>query len=364
MGYLKATKNGVSHKFSTLSKDYTGENVFPPIMSYQGVNARIATIRKIILKPDRTYYIIAKFRTRGNGNSDSENCSSLHFFCNSSIHYYNYSLYEISKIGELRTISYSFTVNSDTTVDDYKFGFFFGNYNGSGYGLGDSNDNQTIDIYYYKIYDSLGNVYLESSTNGSNIVKKWSDGTSIYNAKTLSNTTTSEKYLYSEIINPNYMVEGETYTIVFDAMISGDVKGVDMYFLSSDYSTTGFITSKTSLDVITEYKHFSHTFIFSKKNASSNLPNLRIRFDNNGVVTSGNTGTLYIKDVELKRGKIENPAFLNLTKNDDVRFCKIYSDNGAIKINNSYYLKEGMSEKKYSEINDINYTDLKSYFVY
>lgn len=392
--FIFVGQNSVSYPSGKYYIDYDGygswiffvkDEVLYPCMNFYRIdtNPNIGTLNRKYYKPIKTvtvsssntlsfgtinyvsgkkYNVTVKFRTRGNGDSTSSKCSSVGFIANRSdwTNTYSYihgSATAYAERGHFVEWTYTFTASATESRSTALY-FIINNGWANGY------DNQTIDLYYYKMWDDDGNVYAEEGNTSQNIVTKWSDNTAISSEKTLVNTATTEKFLYSEVISPNYMTENATYTIDFFAKISGDVKSVDLYFLSSDYSTTGFITAKANLPVTTDYLHFTHTFKLVKKSASSKLPTLRIRFDNNGVATSGNTGTLYVKNVKLRYGKIEKPIFLR--KKDTYIYHRLYyydneSEGENLKLQNTnYILKQPLDSltfgtagaKKYSELKD------------
>ena len=362
MSYLKSTKNNTSYRFSLGSASDTTNGLFPAVKTHNTGNGGFAgLLTNVMLYAGRTYYVKVKYRTRGDGTSTSSKCSAVGFITywnnwNTAIGYIHSSATAYSEIGKIVEWTYSFTVSEDVQPQGTALYFIINN------GWANGNDGQTIDLFYYKYWDSLGNVYNENGNPSASIVSKWSgNSTSILTEKSLTNTTTSENYLWSEIIDKKYMAEGETYTIDFDAKISGDVKSVEVCFYSSDYSSTGFITSKNIGIPQTYYTHYSHTFTFARKNSSSVLPSLRIRFDNNGIATAGNTGTLYVKNVTLRVGKNDAPTFLKSTKNGNIFYSKMFSS-GRLRANASY-LRQGLCEYKYSEISD-TYAGLTSYYCY
>lgn len=108
----------------------------------------------------RTYYVTVSFRTRGDGNSTPSKCSSVGFiafwdnwaqarsYCHGSAQAYE-------ERGAFVTWTYSFTVPSDVQPTGTALYFIIGNAWANGY------DNQTIDLYYVKYWDSAGNIHAE-----------------------------------------------------------------------------------------------------------------------------------------------------------------------------------------------------------
>ena len=367
MSYLMATKDGTQYRFSLGSASDKTSGLFPAVKTHNTANGNFSgLLSNVTLYAGRTYYVKVKFRTRGDGNSTSSKCSSVGFiaFWNNwgrGRSYIHNSATAYAEIGKIVEWTYSFTVDSDVTPQGTALYFIINN------GWGNGNDAQTIDLFYYKYWDSLGNVYDEDGYLGQNIVSKWSDGSDISSEKSVINSTSTENFLWSEIVNPRKMPVGEIYTIDFDAKISGDVKSVEVYLYSSDYPTKGFITNKGIGKPPSEYyARYSYSFLFSKKSDSSTLPNLRIRFDNNGVSSSGNTGTLFVRNVKLRHGRLEKPAFLKLDTAGGTFYEKLYSS-GRLKItkdNTVYYLRQSVAEYKYSELTNYSYANLTGYFRY
>lgn len=112
----------------------------------------------------RTYYVKILFRTRGNGNSTESKCSSIGFITfwdnwNSSRSYIHVPKTAYQERGHFVSWTYSFTVDSDIQPTGTSLYFIINNYWANG------GDNQTIDLYYAKYWDSTGQVYNEIGTD-------------------------------------------------------------------------------------------------------------------------------------------------------------------------------------------------------
>lgn len=108
----------------------------------------------------RTYYVKVAFRTRGDGDSTSSKCSSVGFIAywdswKQARSYIHNSARAYAERGALVSWTYSFTVASDVQPTGTALYFIINNGWANGY------DNQTIDLYYAKYWDSAGNVYNE-----------------------------------------------------------------------------------------------------------------------------------------------------------------------------------------------------------
>ena len=108
----------------------------------------------------RTYYVKVLFRTRGDGNSTPSKCSSVGFIAywddwHKSRSYIHYSDKAYSERGHFVSWTYSFNVNEDIQPTGTAIYFIINN------GWASGADDQTIDLYYCKYWDSAGNVYNE-----------------------------------------------------------------------------------------------------------------------------------------------------------------------------------------------------------
>lgn len=362
MSYLKATKNSINHRFSLEPQNDTTSSLFRPIKTVSSADTlNLGTINYV---NGTKYHVTVKFRTRGDGDSTSSKCSSVGFIAYNSTwsntwQYIHYSATAYAERGQIVSWTYDFTANASESRST-TLCFIINNYFGNGY------DNQTIDLFYYKIWDDNGHVYGENGNPNESIIKYWSDGTtSITTEKTLINAKTSENYLYSEIINYNYITVGEKYRLTFQAKKTSNCKSVDVFVLSSDYSTTGFITSFSPF-VTTEYYQFSHNFTLTKKNESSLLPTLRIRFDNNGSSDTTNS-TLYIKNVTLKKLEEYPRNFMKTTKDGVEYFTHTFNTLKDIRISKnttSNYLAQSIHEYECSELTSFTYDTLNNKFEY
>lgn len=108
----------------------------------------------------RTYYVKVAFRTRGDGDSTAAKCSSVGFIAHwdswkQARSYIHNSAQAYAERGAFVSWTYSFTVTSDAQPTGTALYFIINNAWANGY------DNQTIDLYYAKYWDSAGNVYNE-----------------------------------------------------------------------------------------------------------------------------------------------------------------------------------------------------------
>lgn len=116
----------------------------------------------------RTYYVKVAFRTRGDGDSTPSKCSSVGFIAywdswKQSRPYIHNSAQAYAERGALVSWTYSFTVASDVQPTVTALYFIINNGWANGY------DNQTIDLYYAKYWDSAGNVYNEWGVDCENL---------------------------------------------------------------------------------------------------------------------------------------------------------------------------------------------------
>lgn len=364
MSYLKSIKNNISHRFSLKPKSSTSSSLFRPIKSVVVSSNNTIDLGSINYVNGTNYHVTVKFRTRGDGNSTSSKCSSVGFIANvsdwSSFYAYEHnSSTAYDERGQIVEWTYDFTaITTDTRSTAIYFIIDLGWSNGY--------DNQTIDLFYYKMWDDNGNIYGEDGNSNENIVKYWSDGTTtITTEKTLTNNTASENYLYSQVINYNYITVGEKYRLTFYAKKTSNCKGVDVFVLSSDYSTTGFITSFTP-SVTTEYYQYSLDFTLIKGNVSSLLPDFKIRFDNNGS-SDGNTSVIYVKNVALKKLEEYPRNFLKTMKDGTIYYSHTFDTPKDIKISKDTkinYLAQSINEYKCSELNSFKYGTLNNKFEY
>lgn len=125
-----------------------------------GASNLSVSITNATLYPGRTYYFKSVFRCRGDGTSTASKCSSIGFiaYWNNWAGSRNYCLSSAdsyARINSVVTWTYSFTVDSQVTPTSTSIYWIIEN------GWANGNDGQTIDLYYYKYWDSLGNIYNE-----------------------------------------------------------------------------------------------------------------------------------------------------------------------------------------------------------
>ncbi|MBD5406284.1 MAG: hypothetical protein HDR56_01535 [Treponema sp.] len=122
--------------------------------------SNILPLNNTRLVAGRTYYVKVAFRTRGDGDSTAAKCSSVGFIAywdswKQARSYIHNSAQAYAERGAFVSWTYSFTVTSDAQPTDTALYFIINNAWANGY------DNQTIDLYYAKYWDSAGNVYNE-----------------------------------------------------------------------------------------------------------------------------------------------------------------------------------------------------------
>lgn len=159
MSYLKVTKNNTNYRFSLMPANDTTSKLFPAVKTVKVSTSDTLSFGSISYVSGRKYYVTVKFRTRGDGNSTSSKCSSVGFIAsrsdwNNSYSYIHNSATAYAERGQIVEWTYEFTAtaNEDRYTALY---FIIGNYWGNGY------DYQTIDLFYYKMWDEQGNVYAE-----------------------------------------------------------------------------------------------------------------------------------------------------------------------------------------------------------
>ena len=364
MSYLKATNNNVNHRFSLEPQNDTTSSLFRPIktavVSAQNT-LRMGTINYV---NGAKYHVTVKFRTRGDGNSTSSKCSSVGFIANNSnwsntYEYMHDSATAYDERGQIVEWTYNFTANTTESMSNALYFIIDRNW-ANGY------DNQTIDLFYYKLWDDDGHVYSEDGNPNESIVKYWSDGTTpITTEKTLINATESSNWRYSEVINYNYITVGEKYRLTFQAKKTSNCKSVVVYVSSSDSSTTGFVTSFTP-SVSTEYHQYSHEFTLTKKDESSLLPTFRISFGNRGSSDTTDS-TLYVKNVTLKKLEEYPRNFMKTSKDEVEYFTHTFNTPKDIQISEgaiSNYLAQSTHEYKCSELTSFTYDVLDNKFEY
>lgn len=368
MSYLNATKDGTSHRFSLGSASDTTSGLFPAVKTHNTANGNFSgLLSNVTLYAGRTYYVKVKFRTRGDGNSTSSKCSSVGFIAwwnnwASARSYIHYPATAYAEIGKIVEWTYSFTVDSDVTPQGTELFFIIDNAWANG------NDAQTIDLYYYKYWDSEGNIY-NMSAWGDNLLdgKKWSDGTSILTEKTIE---TSGSYTFkSEPLptmlfanNDRFVVEFELYNNYSDSFILSLKNGDDYGLYGNTTLYQGSIGRRGS-----GYRKY---YIAIKiADFQSNFNNIRLMFTS---ITNGNVGfgvksvKMYRYDRFFSQDDDEIINFLKCTKNNLTYYAKTYGS-GRIKMTKDSsinYLREGANCYKYSELTSYTYGTLTDNFEY
>ncbi len=354
----------LEHRNSLEPQNDTTSSLFRPIKTAVVSAQNTLHMGTINYVNGTKYHITVKFRTRGDGNSTSSKCSSVGFIASNSdwsnaYKYMHDSATAYDERGQIVEWTYNFTANTTESTSNTLYFIIDKNW-ANGF------DNQTIDLFYYKLWDENGNVYAEDGNPNESIVKYWSDGTTpITTEKTLINATESSKGLYSETINYNYITVGEKYRLTFQAKKTSNCKGVAVYVSSSDHPTTGFITSFTP-SVSTEYYQYSHEFTLTKKDESSLLPKLGITFANKGSSDTTDS-TLYVKNVTLKKLEEYPRNFMKTSKDEVEYFTHTFNTPKDIQISEgviSNYLAQSTHEYKCSELTSFTYDVLDNKFEY
>ena len=368
MSYLKVTKNNTNYKFSLMPANDTTSKLFPAVKTVKVSTSNTLSFGNINYVSGRTYYVTVKFRTRGDGDSTSSKCSSVGFIANrsdwqNSYSYIHDSATAYAERGQIVEWTFEFTATANESRATALY-FIINNYWGNGY------DNQTIDLFYYRMVDSQGNVYAESSVN-VNLLTKWADGTSLATEKQLTESTFTEKS------NVKYAT-GNHYILEFDCKLTSDE--VNKGNFSLQFSTS-FNYSRTWVDSIAKnnldysYKHFYS--IVNYYSGNDFLPNDKIRFS---FYFSNSGHSVYIKNITLKSYYFK-PMFLKIMKNNICYFLRLFDYNPLyaqssdsphqLKItdiygiyHDEYYLAQNATEYKYNELASRTYQNLYEKFAY
>ena len=320
------------------------------------VNDKQIRITNAPLYAGRTYYVKVKFRTRGDGNSTSSKCSSIGFIAwwnnwANARSYSHRSDVAYNEIGQIVEWTYSFTVNEDVQPLGTEIYFIVDNAWAYGY------DEQTIDLYYVKYWDSEGNVYDERMHLGEDLLSG-----KFNSERSIANSTTNENYIW-QVLPDTCKIDGETYIVDFYARGTENLSVSELFVYSSDYQTSGFITARR-FETQTYTTHFSHTFTLKRNSTSSTLPNFYIRFDNNGT-TNGSAATLYVSNVRIiriRRGAFITPHFLRVKKGSELYYTsnvgeRNYKGKYALSTPSSiqYPLHDTLEKLTYSDMEKLMY---------
>lgn len=128
---------------------------------------------------------------------------------------------------------------------------------------------------------------------------KWNllTGTSTIEIKK-SNNSASENHYFSDYVTLSAGVE---YTVSFEYKNNSYIKGIDIFVLSDDWSTNGYIYG-SSVPTSTGWTKRSFKFTLTAKDGTTSNNRMRVRINNNGTNTSGQTAELYIRKIMLQEG--------------------------------------------------------------
>ena len=350
MSYLRAIKDGNQYRFSLKSASDKTSGLFPAVKTHNTGDGNFSgLLTNVPLKAGRTYYVKVKFRTRGDGNSTSSKCSSIGFITwgtnwSWSKSYIHNSATAYAEIGKIVEWTYSFTVDSDLTPQGTALYFIINNAWANG------NDAQTIDLYYYKYWDSEGNIYNENFYGKNEEIKmKWFDGTDLKIEKT---TTTSLKMKEPVGFLSNKIFKINKCLLEFDAKSIGGSDSVEVGYTFKNSDTVLIVSGVYALT--TSYQHFSIEL------SSLDGNTLYIIFGRGSQ--SGNT-SIQIKNVTIKPTEVD-VSFLKLQKNNNNVFYTRFYNYGRLKLNVSEYCRECCNLSKNQELRDKTYDELEGYFEY
>lgn len=273
----------------------------------------------------RTYYVKVLFRTRGDGNSTPNKCSSVGFIAywddwHKSRSYIHYSDKAYSERGHFVSWTYSFTVSEDIQPTGTAIYFIINN------GWASGCDNQTIDLYYVKYWDSTDQVYNEIGTD--------------YDILEFKDKKTNDLYFTPmlEVDNDNIIsVKGKYYPTAMD------------YFEGLKYSLPGALTMSPG--------NFSTSAGQMKVWKSDGLYKLTFTIKDN--YTSSETSCHYYKTHEERYGwfnqytrTVVDFDFWQTYNNSADSNIYIYK-NGKLLNSNNYDLDGGGTFTIYVKPNDI-----------
>ena len=157
MSYLKVTKNNTNYRFSLMPANDKTSKLFPAVKTVSEMDK--LSFGSISYVSGRKYYVTVKFRTRGDGDSTTSKCSSVGFIANRSdwqntYYYTHYSPTAYAERGQIVEWTYEFTATANESRATALY-FIIDVDSANGY------DNQTIDLFYYKMWDEQDNVYAE-----------------------------------------------------------------------------------------------------------------------------------------------------------------------------------------------------------
>ena len=367
MSYLKATdENSNTYRFSLMPANDTTSKLFPAVKTVKVSTSNTLSFGSISYVSGRKYYVTVKFRTRGDGDSTSSKCSSVGFIANrsdwsNSYSYIHGSATAYAERGQIVEWTYEFTASASESRATALY-FIINNGWANGY------DNQTIDLFYYKMWDEQGNIYAESSTNIN--LNKWEDGTLFTTEKAISET-----YDYYTEESPTRYIYGNKYLLEFDCKLDADEINKDNFNMSIHSifdSKGGFSTltiRKEQLDY--SYKHFRIEVDYNDWQGYDIGVARKIKFDfhinqtgHKIFIKNVKFKLLYLKPMFLKTIKNNALYYSKLFKKDDVYFKKTPRQLQLMKNNTGYYFPQNVTEYKYNELASRTYQNLFEKFAY
>ena len=365
MSYLKVTKNNTNYRFSIKSANDKTSSLFPAIKTVKYTSGNNVTIplSNTSYTSGKTYYVNVKFRTRGDGDSTSSKCSSIGFIANkpdwsNSYSYIHNSATAYAERGQIVEWTYQFTA---TATDTRSTALYFIVNNGWANGA----DNQTIDLFYYKFWDSDGNVFDEEGIASPNIITnlKWKNENTLVSAEKLFSKSSATS-TYTEtfpILTPQAF-----YCLSFDLKKSSEEPSSCSFgYIYGDDSGghSKLIGTINSGKIKNFYTH--HNLIFLTQNFI-----VKNAFAYGFTLELNSPAKFYIKNIKLKRCTYNfKPYFFKIMKSSIIYYfliLKAYPKSGLrLKKNNDdyYYLSQSLSEYKYSELN-LYYSTLYNGFNY
>ena len=370
MSYLKATdENSNTYRFSLMPANDTTSKLFPAVKTVKVSTSNTLSFGSISYVSGRKYYVTVKFRTRGDGDSTSSKCSSVGFIANrsdwqNSYSYIHGSATAYAERGQIVEWTYEFTASASESRATALY-FIINNGWANGY------DNQTIDLFYYKMWDEQGNVYAESSSN-VNLLKndKWRDG------KTLSEEETIDNYgVHGVLSSAIKWIRNHSYVLEFDLKLDADEINKDDFKVELDVGGYSYIfnTSILKNEIGYSYKHFRFIVRVSDY-ISPYYENILFGFSNYRVDESAGASDhkVYVKNISFKT-YYDFSNFLKITKNNIIYYSKLFNLNDSslnpkqlklTKNNSDYYLAQNATEYKYNELASRTYQNLFEKFAY
>lgn len=247
-----------------------------PLASDIGGGGRTITLGgNHALIANHTYEVEVLFRTRGDGNSTPQRCSSIGFITwwnnwKSVYQYIHYSYQAYNERGHFVRTLYRFTASKDVQPDGTALFFIIGNAWANG------SDNQTIDVYYYRYQDMTNPSIIDEKGINAKIFEIYDSKTNrilfdfLYDENYVNkvlvtgtrNNTPFQEYLMDYVIKPvNYgdIIDISTLT---EGAQSFDVGQIQKYPVTSVGNLTITIQGNPTLT-----KSFSSEFYDSYEEA-------------------------------------------------------------------------------------------------